>query len=190
LPLLAQAKKYFGTLIIDSPTPSITPHIIINEPPLYDANPWINIYNATQNPQDCAFGKYLTVPSMLVEVINSPRICALKEPPPSGSTSDSSVPATPLLFTLVEAMPAHSPYTSDLLCDELDNKDMDIPDLKIISELDDACAEYYDSESEYGSQEDEDDGYDEYGDEDDLPPLDDWYQQIASRTGVHLQHSA
>jgi hypothetical protein len=171
LPILAQARKYLGTLIIDSPTPSVTPHIIINMPPPYDSYPYVQLSNSTQNPQDSGFGRYLTVPSSFVEVINLPRCEDEGETHLSarGYDSISSILPTPSLLLPIEeeAEGELSFCSSESVCTFFGSEgDQDVDHCE---NKDGVCV----------AEDDED--------EDDLPPLDDWYLQIASRTGITLQ---
>ncbi|EIN10540.1 hypothetical protein PUNSTDRAFT_43418 [Punctularia strigosozonata HHB-11173 SS5] len=69
-PLLLSASRTLGTVIIDSAKPFGAPHIIIQEPPPWDENPWVPYGNSVPNPQDAAFGRLLTVPGWRLPVIN------------------------------------------------------------------------------------------------------------------------
>ena len=67
-PLLKHARYASRTTVLDSVKPFRAPHIIISEPP--PQTPWVGWDNATVNPQDAGWGKWLTVPSGLVQTIN------------------------------------------------------------------------------------------------------------------------
>jgi hypothetical protein len=57
-------RRFRGTLILDSPTPSTTPHIVINAPP--PQPPWIAWANRAPGPQDARGGYSLCVPGIPV----------------------------------------------------------------------------------------------------------------------------
>jgi len=68
-PILSLSQRLLGTTIIDSHCPFRVPHIIINAPPPQDL--WTPWNNATNDPQDHGYGRFLIVPSPSVEVINT-----------------------------------------------------------------------------------------------------------------------
>ncbi|TFK68196.1 hypothetical protein BDN72DRAFT_689352 [Pluteus cervinus] len=67
-PLLDYNEDIEGTLVVVSDRPCSIPHIIISSPEPQD--PSIGYDNATNDPQDYGFGKWLTVPSFLTTFIN------------------------------------------------------------------------------------------------------------------------
>jgi hypothetical protein len=142
-------------------------------PPPYDSHLYVQLSNSTQNQQDSGFGRCLTVPSSFVEVINLPRCEDEGETDlllsARGYNSISSIPPTPSLLLPIEeeAEGELSFCSSESVCiffGSEGDQDVDHCDNK-----DGVCV----------AEDDED--------EDDLPPLDDWYLQIASKTGMTLQ---
>jgi hypothetical protein len=53
-------RTYRGTTVVESPSPLLAPHLVINEPP--PADPWVWWANVPPQPQDARFGASLTVP--------------------------------------------------------------------------------------------------------------------------------
>src|ERR1700743_713770 len=80
LPLLSWYFRLPGAIIIDSITPFTIPHIVITEPPTWDYNPYVNLHNSTQSPQDARWGHSLVVPSPVVDFVNLPEDVASMEP--------------------------------------------------------------------------------------------------------------
>lgn len=127
--------------------------------------------NNAPNPQDCGFGSYLTVPSPLLDFVNVSH--------PDAHTSDD-------------------PYFTDacdsdvsMACESESGSDDDSPMLLTppshLYELDDdvmitdgSCLQaqaHATSEFQFRLYDDEDE-------EDELPPFDDWYLDIAQRASV------
>jgi len=196
-PLFSCFRRFPGTLIIDSVTPFTVPHIVITEPPIWDYNPYVNMHNSTQTPQDAGWGQSLVVPSPVVEFVNLPEDvpfefgestlgCSIiaqyagsggeddmweSESPSEGSvvgSPTSTVLQTPGLLTPIDeeeefdlmmfaSSPLHDPLLSPVGGDDLLLEDPP-QDVEIFCD-------------------DEDD---------DLPPLDSWYQDIAARSGYVL----
>lgn len=125
------------------------------------------MFNSTQNPQDSAYGKCLTVPSPLVDVINCKPVDFFAITFGDGSTtSASSAASTPPMLTPIvevdEPIPGviYSSYPASSFVNDGGEQDRE------------------EETHAFYAEEDED--------EDDLPPLDDWYKDIATRTGVTL----
>ena len=184
--LLSYHRNQPRSLILDSTKPFSVPHIIIEEAELQD--PYMAFANCIPSPQDYAFGQLLTIPAKGVSFINDdpddygaedflgqvifagtsdiensvPELC-----PDQGSSSSESEsptsPSTPLDPS--ESWLDDTIYTHDVV------ECTDIPHPSLFTEPDIYC---HRSESEYDLDEDEDD----------LPPFDDWYTDIARRSTV------
>ena len=198
-PLLSCFRRFPGTLIIDSVTPFTVPHIVITEPPIWDYNPYVNMHNSTQNPQDAGWGRSLVVPSSVVDFVNLPDDTPFEfgestsgysvvaqyaesegegdmwepESPSEGSEGSaagspaSTVLQTPGLLTPIEEeeefelmMFASSPPQ--------DFHPSPFGDNLLLTETPEDTRAFCDDE------------------DDDLPPLDSWYQDIAARSGYVL----
>jgi hypothetical protein len=195
-PLLSCFHRFPGTLIIDSVTPFTIPHIVITEPPIWDYNPYVNMHNSTQTPQDAGWGQSLVVPSPVVDFVNLPEDppCELgestsgysviaqyaesegeSESPSEGSVFGSPVSTvlqTPCLLTPIDEeeefdliMFASSPPRDSYLSSAIGD---DSPLAETPEEAPEDAGMYCDDE------------------DDDLPPLDGWYQDIAARSGYIL----
>lgn len=192
-PLLSCFGRFPGTLVIDSVTPFTVPHIVITEPPIWDYNPYVNMHNSTQTPQDSGWGQYLVVPSPIVDFVNLP------EDAPSGpgeSTSGYSIvaqcaesegegdvwePESPLEGSVVGSPASTAPQTPGLLTPIDEEEEFDIMFASSPLQGTPPSPAGADNLLLEGAPEvfcdDE---------EDDLPPLDGWYQDIAARTGYVL----
>lgn len=181
--LLSYHRNQPRSLILDSTQPFSVPHIIIEEAELQD--PYMAEYaNRVPSPQDYGFGQWLTVPcSRLINVTPTswdsdddegddfygqvifartsdldtlaPELC----PDQSSSSSESESPtslATPLDTSWLDG----SLFSDEVACKDKRSSVFDEPD------------DYHRSVSDYGFDEDEDD----------LPPFDDWYTDIARRS--------
>ena len=196
LPLLSWFSRFPGTLVIDSATPFTTPHIVIIEPPVWDYNPYVNMHNGTQSPQNAEWGRSLVVPSPVVSFVNLPEDAPSEstettpgsiiaqyaesetevevwEPETASEDSGAWSPESTVLQTPGSLTPIGEEEELDLMTfaslppedsqlspaggDELLLEDIPL-DIEIYCE-------------------DEDD---------DLPPLDSWYQDIAARSGYTL----
>lgn len=177
-PILSACKYARDTIILDSPCPFVAPHIIISPPP--PQNPWNPWENATNDPQDCGYGRYLVVPSRSVQFINQP----VWEPTDTSSSStwdddadlseSESRPESPEPETPVDEEDTLSKYQQEIL-DDLDFfNENSLLDLVIPVTEDPAWAKDFSSPSSQMFVDDDD--------EDDLPPFDDWYQSVARRT--------
>ena len=175
-----------GNTVLDSVCPLVAPHIIITEPPPQD--PWIAYNNATNDPQDCAFGNRLVVPSRLVSYVNdyanddSSKFhhgdANLTNEEASVSPADTPAPGTPIFEGYDDSSDPflHRLEYDDELGDTIQALDvhysacgMDLEDLMTRPTCDIFA---------YEDDEDEDDG---------LPPFDDWYLTIMERTsGLEL----
>ncbi|TCD67551.1 hypothetical protein EIP91_012248 [Steccherinum ochraceum] len=179
-PLLAHLSRDPSSLIIDSAHPCTTPHIVITEAAPQD--PWEASANNTPNPQDCAFGYYLTVPSPAVDVVN---VCE-----PAHPCCDDPY------FTWAEASEGDGEveaYDGDYdwshLSESESGSDDDSPVLLTpprrvlpldvaVSQSDDTCSLSTTTKTEPLRMYEDDD------DEDGLPPFDDWYMDIAQRAAL------
>lgn len=199
-PLLSYFRRFPGTLIIDSVTPFTVPHIVITEPPIWDYNLYVNMHNSTQNPQDAGWGQFLVVPSPVVEFINLPEDIPFEfgestsgysiiaqyaeseaedemwesESPPEGSGVGS--PASTALQTPGLLTPIDEEEEFDLMMFASSPPQGSHPsiiddDLLLIEApegVPETAGAFCDDE------------------DDDLPPLDSWYQDIAARSGYVL----
>ncbi|KAG6821502.1 hypothetical protein H0H93_000010 [Arthromyces matolae] len=88
-PILAANRRMFGATILDSVSPFLAPHIIINAPPPQSYQYTEN--NTTPYFQDAAFGDQLVVETCFTEVINKPEHYIsnfLFDPSTNSSTED------------------------------------------------------------------------------------------------------
>jgi hypothetical protein len=162
-----------GTTIIDSHSPFSVPHIIINSPPPED--PWVPWNNATNNPQDHGYGRFLIVPSPSVGIINtnveyweadslsdsfSPGIAV---DPSESSRSGTPTPGTPMDdvdYDIFQVRPE-----ADI--------DGDMYSFDSVAPISYACALPYVPDLPPAPRK----IFTIEEDEDDLPPFDDWYKQ-------------
>lgn len=164
-PLLEVFNRDSNSIVLHSAQPCTVPHIVITE--ALPQDPWEALVNNTVNPQDCGFGCYLTVPSALVDTINTELHLSHAHDDPyftSCDVNESEVPLAP---------------------DSESGSDDDSPVLLTppshLSLLDDDVRTSVDScyppiSSDFRLYDDEDD--------DDLPPFDDWYLDIAQRASL------
>ena len=197
--LLSCFGRFPGTLIIDSVTPFTVPHIVITEPPIWDYNPYVNIHNSTQTPQDAGWGQSLVVPSPVVDFVNLP------EDTPFGvgeSTSGYSTtaqcaesereedvwePESPSESSVVGSPASTALLTPGLLTPIDEEEEFDLkmfasspPRESSVSPVNDLLL----AETPEDALEDAVMFCDD--EDDDLPPLDSWYQDIAARSGYVL----
>jgi hypothetical protein len=154
------------------------PLIIITEPPPEDH--WIAWNNATNNPQDFGYGRYLTVPSRSVSFVNFwPDEAEMEErhpdddlfdvdPEETSSPVDTPAPGTPVLGSDDTACFSAS-------CAEYDGEE-------VSGMLVDTWVEDAQSPSTCEIARPSCDIF--AGEDDDLPPFDDWYLSIAARTNL------
>ncbi|KAF9647847.1 hypothetical protein BDM02DRAFT_3187667 [Thelephora ganbajun] len=195
-PLLSFFRQLPGTLIIDSVTPFTIPHIIISEPPIWDYNPYVNMHNSTQSPQDAGWGQSLVVLSPVVDFVNLPE----EVPPELGeSTSGYSTiaqyaesegegdmwePDSPSEGSVVGS-PASTAFQTPGLLTPIDEEEEF--DLMIFSPSPPRDSQLSPVEGGDLMLEDVPQDVEMFcDDEDDLPPLDSWYQDIAARSGYVL----
>ena len=195
-PLLSCFCRFPGTLIIDSVTPFTVPHIVITEPPIWDYNPYVNMHNSTQTPQDAGWGQYLVVPSPIVDFAN------LREDVPlefGESTSGYSTvvqyaesegegdmwePESPSEGSIAGSPASTALQTPGLLTPIDEEEEFDLmmftsPSLQgshISPVGGDLLLEDAPRDAEIFCNDEDDD----------LPPLDSWYQDIAARSGYVL----
>jgi len=196
-PLLSCFRRFPGTLVIDSVTPFTVPHIAITEPPIWDYNPYVNMHNSTQTPQDAGWGQYLVVPSPIVDFANLPEDAPLEfgESTSGYSTvaqyAESEVegdmwePESPSEGSIVGSPASTALQTSGLLTpiDEEEEFDLMMFTSSSLQGSDISPVGGGDLLLEDAPQDAEIFCDDE---DDDLPPLDSWYQDIATRSGYVL----
>lgn len=167
-PLLRHNFHHRGVLIIDSLSPFTIPHIMINAPPPQDF--WVTWGNATNSPQDGGFGRYLVVPSRfgVVDYINLPQSPC--------ETSDSNCENEVDLSE--SSSPPGTPFPETPLCDQSDffyiQRPEEMMDDSNENDLDSECLTRVEPPKFFLCDDDDE--------EDSLPPFDDWYQNIATRT--------
>jgi hypothetical protein len=195
-PLLSFFFRFNGALIIDSVTPFTVPHIVITEPPIWDYNPYVNMHNSTQSPQDAGWGQSLIVPSPVVHFVNLPEDIPLEvtesasgcsitpqyaEPEMEGDVWEPDSPSGGSVIGSPESTVLQTPGLLTPIGEEEEF------DLRMF-----ASSPPQDSHlSLVGGGlllEDAPQDVDVYCDDedDDLPPLDSWYQDIAARSGYTL----
>jgi hypothetical protein len=179
------ASHHLGTTIIDSVNPFIAPHIIINAPPPQD--PWVPWGNATNDPQDMGYGRYLTVPSRSLNYINCWDEEFFGEPDTSSAqqhplelqeqdltdSDDDDSDCTPPLTPLPDEDLAFFSEESD--CTDDATFLLDHPSL-LQGGLS-SCGRTSPMKFTHSFAIDDDD-------DDDLPPFDDWYQSVVNRTQI------
>ena len=197
LPLLSWFFRLPGALIIDSVTPFTIPHIVITEPPIWDYNLYVNVHNSTQSPQDAGWGQSLVVPSPVVDFVNLPEDVPFESTDAaydiviqcveSGTEGDWSEPECPSEGSVVGSPESTALQTPGLLTPIGEEEEFDLvmfassppptsshltpvggDELLVLEAAPQDFETYCDDE------------------DDDLPPLDDWYQDIASRSGYVL----
>lgn len=195
-PLLSCFGRFPGTLIIDSVTPFTVPHIAITEPPIWDYNPYVNMHNSTQTPQDAGWGQCLVVPSPIVDFVNLPEDAPLglgestsgcsivAECAKSEGEADMWEPESPSDGSIVGSPASTVPQTPGLLTPIDEEEEFDI--MFASSSLQGTPSSLVGGDSLL--LEDPPLAAEVFcGDEDDdLPPLDSWYQDIAARSGYVL----
>ena len=196
LPLLSCFRRFPGTLIIDSVTPFTVPHIVITEPPIWDYNSYVNMHNSTQTPQDAGWGQRLVVPSPIVDFVNLPEdapfelgesisgcsiIAQHADSEGEGSMWEPKSPSEGSVGS-----PASTEFQNPGLSTPIDEQEefdrmLFTPPSLQGSRLppvggDDLPLEEAPQETEIFCDDEDDD----------LPPLDSWYQDIATRSGYVL----
>jgi hypothetical protein len=200
LPLLSWFFRLPGTLIIDSVTPFTVPHIVITEPPIWDYNLFVNIHNSTQSPQDAGWGQSLVVPSPVVDFVNLPEEVPFEsvdstsgcdiaiQYAESGMEGDLSEPESPSEGSVLESPESPALQTPGLLTPIGEEEEFDLvmfassppppPDSHLSPVGSDELLLLEDAPPDIEIYCDDED--------DDLPPLDGWYQDIAARSGYVL----
>ena len=199
LPLLSCFRRFPGTLIIDSVTPFTVPHVVITEPPIWDYNPYVNIHNSTQTPQDAGWGQSLVVPSPVVDFVNLPQDITfgfgestsehttIAQYGESEREGDMWEPESPSEGSVVGSPVSTVLQTPGLLTPIDEEEEFDLIMFASSPLRDSHLSPVGDDQLLVDTQGDalEDDGA--FCDEDDdLPPLDSWYQDIAARSGYVL----
>ena len=181
-PLILASRYHLGATVIDSVCPFTAPHIIINEPP--PQNPLIALNNATNDPQDCNHGQYLTVPSRWVLFVNERDGLAHAD-----ALDASAARADPRDYM---DSPPNSPEPGTPLDDDEDDDGHER--LFVSSCSDDENGLFKISVCELNLSEDIlgdlprpscdifAKRYNEDDEDDDLPPFDDWYLSVLVRT--------
>jgi len=200
-PLLSCFRRFPGTLIIDSVTPFTVPHIVITEPPIWDYNPYVNIHNSTQSPQDAGWGRSLVVPSPIVDIVNLPEDIPLEF---GESTSGYSVtaqyaesegegdmwePESPSEDSVAGSPASTALQTPGLLTPIEEEGEFELMMFASSPPQNSHPSLFGDDLLLIGTPEDtpEDAGpFCDEDEDDDLPPLDSWYQNIAARSGYAL----
>lgn len=194
LPLLSCFFRFPGALIIDSVTPFTIPHIVITEPPIWDYNPYVNMHNCTQSPQDAGWGQSLVVPSPVVDFINLPEDdpfgssetmpgCSITDQCAQSETElDVWEPESPSEESGVVSPESTALQTPGLLTPIGEEEEFDL--MVFASSPPDGSSLVGDDEQLLEDTPQDVEIYCE--DEDDLPPLDGWYQGIAARSGYIL----
>ena len=193
LPLLSWFFRLPGTLIIDSVTPFTVPHIVITEPPIWDYNLYVNTHNSTQSPQDAGWGQSLVVPSPVVDFVNLPESVELTSGYDTAaqyveSETEGDVPEseTPSDGSIVGSPESPALQTPSLLTPIGEEEEFDLAMFAALPSQDSSHL------SPFGGDEllleGAPRGLEIYCDDedDDLPPLDSWYQDIAARSGYVL----
>ena len=196
-PLLSCFGRFPGTLIIDSVTPFTVPHIVVTEPPIWDYNSYVNMHNSTQTPQDAGWGQRLVVPSPVVDFSNLLEDAPLEfgestsgystvaQYAESEGEGDMWEPESPSESSIIGSPASTALQTPGLLTPIDEEEEFDLmmftsPSLQDshISPVGggDLLLEDAPQDAEIFCD-DEDDG---------LPPLDSWYQDIAARSGYVL----
>src|SRR5579872_6329819 len=172
------------------------PHIVITEPPIWDYNPYVNIHNSTQSPQDAGWGQSLTVPSPIVDFVNLPedipyesveptsRYSAMVQYAESETEGDIWEPESPSEDSVIESPESPALQTPGLLTPIGEEEEFDL--MMFASPIHDSHLSPVDGHGLL--LEDAPQAIEIYCDDedDDLPPLDSWYQDIAARSGYTL----
>ncbi|TFK22319.1 hypothetical protein FA15DRAFT_706429 [Coprinopsis marcescibilis] len=179
-----------GVVVFESHNPFAVPHIMLCTEPQQD--PWIAHSNAVNDPQDVGFGRYLVVPSRIVNFINVHNtrydddeyddtfdnldVSDADSPP------DTPEPSTPV--DLEDDLDYYSPATRW----QLDSEQDDQTEHSLIYETppDKWTYEPRTTKTEMPPRPSRPIFYVEDEEEDDLPPLDDWYLSVASRNGLQI----
>lgn len=200
LPLLSCFLRFPGTLIIDSVTPFTVPHIAITEPPIWDYNPYVNIHNSTQTPQDAGWGQSLVVPSPVVDFVNLPEDIT---PEFGESTSGHNIitqyaesegeggiwePESPSDGSVVESPASTVLQTPGLLTPIDEEEEFDLMMFASSPLRDTYLSPVGDDQLLIETPGDVPEDTETFCDDedDDLPPLDSWYRDIAARSGYVL----
>lgn len=168
-PLLAHHSRDPSSFVIDSAHPCTVPHIVITEAPPQD--PWEAIVNCTPNPQDCGFGYYLTVPSSLVDTINTELPGFHTCDDPYFTSPESAYDSSSELGVISESESGSDDDSPILLTPP--NSSSKLLDIDVV--ISDSCLHTTTTDFQI---------YDDEDDEDDLPPFDDWYLDIAQRASL------
>lgn len=190
--LLAEYAREKNTILIDSADPFVAPHIVIHEAPMQDYREIEEVFIPFQL---CMYGRYLTLPHCECSgpccqqyYFLSP---TLASPPPAVEPVARQEVDDIVTFEAAGTVPCEleeivTRETEELFEseDESDSgndsdSSSDTPTTPQDGEFTDLPAELAKTEEAWAPQLDL--YVDEEGDEDDLPPFDDWYQSIAQR---------
>lgn len=168
-----------GTTIIDSIHPFTVPHIIISSPPPQDPRiPWSN---ATNDPQDAGHGRFLTVPSSRSVYINCP-----DDDDDSSGFAASPVSPHDFIDSLDDLSEADStPPCTPFAGDGDTARFWETSDVVAVTDCHQDCGGALRVISQKASSQPTCDATNPFfvdEDEDDLPPFDDWYTSVLTRT--------
>ena len=196
-PLLSCFGRFPGTLIIDSVTPFTVPHIVVTEPPIWDYNPYVSMHNSTQTPQDAGWGQCLVVPSPVVDFANLLEDAPLEfgestsgystvvQYAESEGEDDMWEPESPSGSSIIGSPASTALQTPGLLTPIDEEDEFDLMMLTSPSLQDSHISPVGSGDLLLeGAPQDAEIFCDD--EDDDLPPLDSWYQDIAARSGYVL----
>ncbi|KAG2013309.1 hypothetical protein CC2G_010236 [Coprinopsis cinerea AmutBmut pab1-1] len=193
-PILKYA-NWPGVVLFESQNPFAAPHIMLYTPPQED--PWISHSNALNDPQDGGFGRYLVVPSRLVNFINVPNprfddyddyLDDDLDYSEADSPPETPEPETPIDLEDGEYFPSTGWHLNDGNEDSLINETLPSgkwsddcrwgePQTKVDAAPSLADLPPRPSQPIFYMDDEE---------EEDLPPLDDWYLSVAARNGLQI----
>jgi hypothetical protein len=174
--LLTIFPRFRGTTIIESPRPFTVPHIIISESP--PQHPYVEWYNSVSKPQDERFLSIFDSPQPIL------MLCMEEDQEQGVEDVGSSCPNTPALMSDEEE-------DGEEYGEEYEEGEYEEDDDEREEELAEAYGDilstgekiHRPSCNPFRNFENADHEMGREGeDEDDLPPLDEWYQVILNRT--------
>ena len=154
------------------------------------------MHNSTQTPQDAGWGQSLVVPSPVVDFVNLPEdvhfefgestsgYSTIAQYAESEGEGDMWEPESPLEGTVIGSPPSTAPQTPGLLTPIDEEEEFDLmmftssPQDSHLSPVGGGDLQLEDTPQDAEISCDDED--------DDLPPLDSWYQDIAARSGYVL----